>query len=90
MEEAEALCSRIGIMIQASRRLEVDCIITSRFAVQGKLRCLGSNQHLKSKFGKGYVVQLKVPHNHAPASCVPRLFCVSFDHLNLFFTGTDQ
>lgn len=43
MEEAEALCSRIGIMIQ------------------GKLRCLGSNQHLKSKFGKGYVLQLKVP-----------------------------
>ena len=28
--------------------------------VQGKLRCLGSNQHLKSKFGKGYVLQLKV------------------------------
>ena len=52
--------------------------------MQGKLRCLGSNQHLKSKFGKGYVVQLKVPHSRAPAPCVPRLFCVSFDHLNCF------
>ena len=31
----------------------------TRAAAQGKLRCLGSNQHLKSKFGKGYVVQLK-------------------------------
>ena len=36
MEDAEALCSRIGIM------------------VSGRLRCLGSNQHLKAKFGTGY------------------------------------
>jgi len=36
MEECEALCSRIGIM------------------VSGRLRCLGSAQHLKNKFGRGY------------------------------------
>jgi ABC-type multidrug transport system ATPase subunit len=36
MEECEALCHRIGIM------------------VGGRLRCLGSAQHLKSKFGSGY------------------------------------
>lgn len=41
-EEAEALCSRIGIM------------------VGGRLRCLGSSQHLKSKFGKGYLAVFKV------------------------------
>jgi ABC-type multidrug transport system ATPase subunit len=41
MEEAEALCSRIGIM------------------VNGKLRCLGSPQHLKAKFGAGYEVDLR-------------------------------
>jgi ATP-binding cassette, subfamily A (ABC1), member 3 len=41
MEEAETLCSRIGIM------------------VDGKLRCLGSAQHLKSKFGGGYFLELK-------------------------------
>lgn len=35
-------------------------LFASRLSAQGKLRCLGSNQHLKSKFGKGYVVQLKV------------------------------
>lgn len=28
----------------------------------GKLRCLGSAQHLKSKFGQGYQVELKVKH----------------------------
>lgn len=36
MEEAEALCARIGIM------------------VGGRLRCLGSSQHLRSRYGDGY------------------------------------
>jgi len=36
MEEAEALCSRIGIM------------------VNGQLRCFGSNQHIKARFGRGF------------------------------------
>jgi len=40
MEECEALCGRIGIM------------------VSGKLRCLGSVQHLKSRFGKGYHMEI--------------------------------
>jgi len=42
MEEAEALCSRIGIM------------------VGGQLRCLGSNQHLKARFGEGYQLEARV------------------------------
>lgn len=42
MEEADALCTRIGIV------------------VNGQLQCLGSSQHLKSKFGKGCVVQMRV------------------------------
>jgi ATP-binding cassette subfamily A (ABC1) protein 3 len=42
MEEAEALCTRIGIM------------------VGGRLRCLGSAQHLKSKFGSGYLAVFKL------------------------------
>jgi len=41
MEEADALCSKIGIM------------------TSGKLRCVGSPQHLKSKFGTGYNLELK-------------------------------
>jgi ABC-type multidrug transport system ATPase subunit len=40
MEEAEAVCSRLGIM------------------VKGKLEALGSNQHLKNKFGGGYILNL--------------------------------
>ncbi|CAO2642148.1 ATP-binding cassette sub-family A member 17 [Lemmus lemmus] len=42
MEECEALCTRLAIM------------------VQGQFKCLGSPQHLKSKFGGGYSLQAKV------------------------------
>lgn len=42
MEECEALCSRIGIM------------------VAGAFRCLGSTQHLRHKFGKGYSVAIRL------------------------------
>ncbi|GFR20908.1 ATP-binding cassette sub-family A member 3, partial [Trichonephila clavata] len=42
MEECEALCSRLVIM------------------VNGKLCCLGSPQHLKSKFGEGFTLVIKI------------------------------
>ncbi|XP_064604121.1 cholesterol transporter ABCA5-like [Liolophura sinensis] len=42
MEEADALCSRVAIM------------------VNGQLQCLGPTQHLKDKFGSGYVLEVKV------------------------------
>ena len=43
MEETEALCTNIGIM------------------VNGELKCLGSLQHLKSKYGEGYTLLAKIP-----------------------------
>ena len=42
MEECEALCTRLAIM------------------VNGRFQCLGSLQHLKSKFGQGYTFTAKV------------------------------
>ena len=42
MEECEALCQQVGIM------------------VGGRFRCLGSIQHLKNRFGKGYLVEVKL------------------------------
>jgi ABC-type multidrug transport system ATPase subunit len=42
MEEVEALCNNVGIM------------------VGGRLRCLGSITHLKDRFGKGYMVEVKL------------------------------
>jgi energy-coupling factor transporter ATP-binding protein EcfA2 len=44
MEECEALCTRVGIM------------------VAGQLRCLGTVQHLKNRFGAGWVPP--PPHTH--------------------------
>merc|ERR1712130_154135 len=45
MEECEALCHRLAIM------------------VKGQLRCLGTPQHLKSKFGKGYQLDLTLTND---------------------------
>lgn len=42
MEECEALCSRVGIM------------------VTGALRCVGTPQHLKNRFGEGYQIEMRV------------------------------
>lgn len=42
MEEADALCTRIGIL------------------VKGELKCIGSTQHLKNKYGSGYVLEIKL------------------------------
>lgn len=43
MEEAEALSTKLGIMVRG-----------------GIFRCMGSSQHIKSKFGVGYEVEIKV------------------------------
>lgn len=42
MEEADALCTKVGVM------------------VKGTLRCLGSVQHLKNKYGIGYTLDIKI------------------------------
>ena len=41
MEECEAVCDRLGIM------------------VGGRLRCLGTSQHLKGRFGGGYSIEAR-------------------------------
>lgn len=43
MEEAEALSTKMGIMVRG-----------------GIFRCYGSSQHIKSKFGTGYEVEIKI------------------------------
>ncbi|GAU89748.1 hypothetical protein RvY_02259 [Ramazzottius varieornatus] len=50
MEEADALCDRI-------------CII-----VNGTMHCIGSSQHLKDKYGSGYVLEIRLS---VPPSVVP-------------------
>jgi len=41
MEEADAICDRIGIL------------------VAGEMRCMGTSQHLKAKYGSGYRVSIR-------------------------------
>lgn len=50
MEEAEALCSRIGIM------------------ARGELQCIGSAQHLKTKFGKGFALTINLVDSNLVSS----------------------
>lgn len=45
MEECEALCNRVGIM------------------VNGQLKCIGTAQHLKERFGKGYQLDITLTQN---------------------------
>lgn len=44
MEEAEALCTKMGIM------------------VAGKFKCFGSSQHIKTKYGTGYELEVKIKY----------------------------
>jgi len=55
MEEAEAVCDRIGIQ------------------VRGQLRCLGTPDHLKSKYGSGYQLEIILK----PTNGQSRSFCES-------------
>ena len=45
MEECEALCSRLAIM------------------VNGQFQCIGAVQHLRSRFGQGYTLEVEVAEN---------------------------
>lgn len=62
MEESEALCHRIGIM------------------VGGRLRCLGSPQHLKAKFSGGFQID---------ARCEPGAVPGMLDFVQGLFPGAD-
>eukprot|EP01084_Bolivina_argentea_P163656 284676_1 len=52
MEECEALCDRVGIM------------------VNGQLSCIGSPNYLKSKFGKGYQLDVTVSQLDEESNCI--------------------
>lgn len=45
MEEAEALSTKMGIMVKG-----------------GIFKCFGSAQHIRHKYGQGYIVEIKIKH----------------------------
>ena len=68
MEECEALCSRIAIM------------------VNGSFKCIGSPQHLKSRFGRGYTVAIRAGSGDnvsANLSAVRKYFTTCFPSAEL-------
>jgi len=60
MEECEALCHRLGIM------------------VGGKLRCIGTPQHIKHRFGQGYQIDLNLEENQKDIAQVDAFIQSSF------------
>lgn len=67
MEEAEAACTRLGIM------------------VKGKFEALGSIQHLKNKFGGGYIVNVTLDtEDHQCVANVDDFFAQQYKHWCVF------
>ena len=60
MEECEALCSRLAIM------------------VNGRLKCIGSTQHLKNRYGDGYTVLLRISGEIPPLEPVKEFMADMF------------
>ena len=52
MEECEALCTRLVIM------------------VNGQFKCIGTSQHLKTKFGKGFALTAKMQPGETPEEVI--------------------
>lgn len=65
MEECEALCTRIGIM------------------VGGKLKCLGSSQRLRSRYGHGY--QMEVSYQIPDETTLNRVRKANEDKYAIYF-----
>ncbi|OWF35545.1 ATP-binding cassette sub-family A member 1 [Mizuhopecten yessoensis] len=65
MEECEALCSRLAIM------------------VNGRFRGIGSIQHLKTRFGNGYIVIVRIAGDRPDLDIVDSFITETFPSANL-------
>lgn len=60
MEECEALCTRLVEFTVKPTKNKIKIAFSQAIMVNGEFKCLGSTQHLKSKFGEGFVLTLKL------------------------------
>ena len=58
MEECEALCDRLAIMVNG--QFQVVMVIMMLMLIV-HFQCFGSSSHLKNKFGKGFTILTKIP-----------------------------
>jgi len=65
MEECEALCTRMAIM------------------VNGQFKCLGSCQHLKNRFGEGYIITVRIQGDLPNLEPLYQFFSDKFPHATL-------
>ena len=60
MEECEALCDRLAIMVNGQFQVVVVTMMMMRMLIV-HFQCFGSSSHLKNKFGKGFTILTKIP-----------------------------
>ena len=60
MEECEALCTRLVRELLMSKLSLSNEKYFQAIMVNGEFKCLGSTQHLKNKFGEGFILTLKL------------------------------
>ena len=64
MEECEALCDRLAIMVngqfQVVMVMFIEMVVMVRMLIV-HFQCFGSSSHLKNKFGKGFTILTKIP-----------------------------
>ena len=61
MEECEALCTRLAIM------------------VNGEFKCMGSTQHIKDRFGDGYIVIIRIKGSLPDLDPIKNFMELTFD-----------
>ena len=68
MEECEALCDRLAIMVNGQFQVVMVTMMMVLIAMVIMMRmlivhfqCFGSSSHLKNKFGKGFTILTKIP-----------------------------
>lgn len=55
MDECEALCTELAVMVYGRDR-----ILFELYSVSGRFRCYGSCQHIKSRYGAGYTLLIRL------------------------------
>ena len=64
MEECEALCDRLAIMVNGQFQVVMVMFIAMVIMMMMLIvhfQCFGSSSHLKNKFGKGFTILTKIP-----------------------------
>lgn len=68
MEECEVLCTRLVSKCLKTLSSSSNSFLIQAIMVNGEFKCLGSTQHLKSKFSKGFFLTIKIGYENKPGA----------------------